>query len=393
MVDNLETQAHSREKSYRPKKMSFLILGFFILILSIIIVLYWASQDKTKTPKATEKQQTTVLANVISLGNNQVIISAGGFVDAKYSSQIVAEVSGRIIAISPQLAVGKILKKGQELVRIDDVNYQTALLSAKANLATAKSQYLQEKARARQGARDAKKLKIKTSDLLLRKPQLMAAKAAIDNAEAQLTLAKDNLNKTIVKAPFNAIVVKRHVSTGDSVMGNTPIARLVDTEAFTVKLTLDANYYPLFTIGNEVALTDPIMKTNYQAKITRFDPTLDKNTRTFGLYVDIKKPLENSKPLLLNTYLQAQIKGKIIANSQWIDNIAISDNQYVWSSDKEQRLVKIPLTLLYRGKQQSLVQFKDPTVNHFIKRPQESFFEGETVHVDLTKVAKDNRNE
>lgn len=370
--------------TYKPRTLPFLILGVIILCVAIGITVKWIDQVEPRKPRPVVEKLPRVTLQTVTLSDNQAIFSAGGFVNAKYSSRLSAEVSGQVLSVSPNFVVGNKVKKGDTLAKIDNKNYVAALANAKANLATAKSHYAQEQARSRQARRDAKGLGVKTSALLLRKPQIAAAKSSVDNATAQLTLAKQNLAKTVIKAPFDAIIQSRHISVGDSVMGSSVVAQLVATDTFTVKLNLNSVLFNLVDIGNTVTLTDTTSGEKYTAVINRFDPSIDKTTRTVGVYVDINHPLSGKKPLLLESYLQADIVGKTVPHSMWIDNQASVENQFVWIKGDDDRLKKVPFTLIYRGEKRSLVQF-NTDIQSFIANPQDSFFAGEKVTTEEAK--------
>ncbi len=375
----------------KPRTLPFVILGLIVLAVAIFTVIRWVSQVEPKKPRPVVEKRPFVKLQTVTLSDNQATFSAGGFVRAKYNSHIAAEVNGTVLSISPEFAVGNRVQKGDMLARIDDKNYVAAVASAKANLATAKSHYAQEQAKSRQAGHDAKRLAVKSSDLLLRKPQIAAAKAAIANAEAQLKLARQNLAKTTVKAPFDAIIQVRNISPGDSVGVNTVIAQLMGIKTFTVKLTVDSSLFNLLGIGDSVTLHNPDTGISYTAAISRFDPALDKTTRTVGVYVDIANPLAGEKPLLLNTYLYADIVGKTLADTMWIDNHSSVENQFVWLKRDDNTLAKAPFTLFYRGAEQSLVRFNKP-ISHFISNPKDSFFAGEKVTSEALKphLSKDN---
>ncbi|MBS9781313.1 MAG: efflux RND transporter periplasmic adaptor subunit [Gammaproteobacteria bacterium] len=364
--------------TYKPRILPFLILGIIILCIAIGITVKWIDQVEPKKPRPVVEKLPFVTLQTVNLSDNQATFSSGGFVSAKYASRLSAEVSGQVLSVSSKFIVGNTVKKGDTLATIDNKNYVAALANAKANLATAKSHYAQEQARSRQARRDAKGLGVKTSSLLLRKPQIAAAKSSVENATAQLNLARQNLAKTVIKAPFDAVIQSRQIAVGDSVMGSSVVAQLVATDTFTVKLNLNSFLFNLVDIGSRVTLTDTISGVQYNATISRFAPSIDKTTRTVGAYVDIQQPLSGKKPLLLDSYLQAEIIGKTIPNSMWIDNQASVENQFVWIKDAENRLQKVPFTLIYRDKKRSLVQF-DNTVTSFITNPKDSFFVGEKV--------------
>ncbi len=370
--------------TYKPRTLPFLILGIIILCAAIGITVWWISQVEPRKPRPVVEKLPFVTLQVVNLSDNQATFSAGGFVRAKYSSRLSAEVSGQVLSVSPKFIVGNTVKKGDTLATIDNKNYIAALANAKANLATAKSHYAQEQARSRQARRDAKGLGVKTSSLLLRKPQIAAAKSSVENATAQLTLARQNLAKTVIKAPFDAVIQSRQIAVGDSVMGSSVVAQLVATDTFTVKLNLNSVLFSLVDIGSAVTLTDATSGNQYSAVINRFAPSIDKSTRTVGAYVDINNPLSGQKPLLLDSYLQADIVGKTIPQSMWIDNQSSVENQFVGIKDTENRLQKVPFTLIYRGEKRSLVRF-DADIQYFIANPQDSFFAGEKVTTEQVK--------
>ncbi len=367
--------------TYKPRTLPFVILGILLVATAVFITERWMSQVKPPRPRSVVEHLPRVTLQAVNPSTHTADFSAGGFVSAKYSSRLTAQVSGQVLTLSPHFVVGKHVKKGEVLATIEAKNYVAALANAKANVANAKSNYAQEQARARQAKRDAKRLNLKANRLLLRQPQLAAAKAAIANAEAQLTLAKQNLADTAVKAPFAAIVQSRHIAVGDGVMVNTAVGQLVNTEVVTVKLTLDSALFNLITLGSPVTLNNPMTGATYSAQIHRFDPAVNQTTRTVGVYVDISQPFAAEKPLLLNTYLHAKVTSKPLSNTLWVDNPATVNNQFVWTIDAEEKLQKVPFTLFYRGKTRSLVQLKR-AVSHFISNPRDSFFVGEKVLVN-----------
>lgn len=375
----------------RPRQLPFVFLGLLVLAAAIALSIYWIKQVEPPKPRPPQKNITVVTLQPVITGEHSPIFFAGGFVSAQFSSRLAAQVNGVVKTVSPTFAVGKKVQKGETLATIDDKDYLAALAVAKAHLAETQSRYAQEQAQARQAAGDAKRLGVKGSDLLLRKPQLNAAKAAVANAQAQQMLAEKNLAKTIIKAPFDALIETRQIAPGDSVGGNSIVAQLIAVERFSVKLNVDSHLFNLLSLGNSVTLHNPDNGASYRTTIRRFSPTLDKNSRTVGIYADIDQPLAAEKPLLLNTYLHAHIVGKSQPNSVWIANHATVDNRFVWIKKADNSLEKQDFTLIYRDKSRSLVRFEQP-VSHYISNPKDDFFIGEKVTTQAPeKQPSDNR--
>ncbi len=391
------TSQLGQANQYKLRKWSvifFLLLGIGALVASVKMVSYWKAHQPQHKSRPPVTELPFVETMPITLSDNPVLIRAGGFVSAKTTANITPQVNAKVIALSPNLAVGQRVKKGEVLVRLDAKDYQIALTRAQANLASAKaklteaqSQYQQLQGQARQAAREVKDLGLKATPLNLRKPQLAAAKASIANAKAailsanaQLKQAELNLKRTKIIAPFDAVVQSVSVALGEVASANKVITELVAIDAYTVKMTVDSQAMQFIRIGQAVTLTDTIYGKTYQTVLSRFAAGLDEKNRTIAVYADVTYPIYSEQPLLLQSYLHASIKGKTIHNSVKIPNSAIVDNAYVWAKKADDSVAKVAINIVYRayGSQASLVTINAP-VSDIIIRPKDDLNEGQKV--------------
>ncbi|PIE45210.1 MAG: hypothetical protein CSA45_04040 [Gammaproteobacteria bacterium] len=390
MADSAQSIPDKLQKQ-RRNRLLLLFFGIVLLAVCILTVFYWF---KTK-PTYQSHPPAVVLPFVdtmpVTLSDNRVRVSTGGFVTAKVTANVTPQVSGKLIRLSPQLIVGAKVSQGDFLAQIDTSDYQAAVANANANVANAQNNYAQARGQARQAARDIKRLGLKATDLNLRKPQLAAAKAAINNAEAQAQLAQTNLQRTTVTAPFDATVIGSDVAVGETAGPTTLLATLASNDFYTVKLTVGNQAIKFITVGNSVTLTDSIYGTTYRANITRIAPNLDQQNRTLSVYVDIANPLQAQHPLLLNSYLNAVIEGSRIANSAYIPNSAIVGNQYVWIKQADDTIHQVPITLVYRQNNQSLVTTEKP-IAALITHAKDSFSEGQRVTTNRTIDQKEEKS-
>lgn len=118
--------------------------------------------------------------------------------------EIYPQVSGRITAVN--VTEGQRVRKGQTLFVIDQVPYRAALQTARANenaaraaVATAQLNY--------DGKKELHAKKV-TSLFEVQKAHntLLSAKAALEQAKAQVTDARNNLSYTMVSSPCNGVV-------------------------------------------------------------------------------------------------------------------------------------------------------------------------------------------
>ena len=93
---------------------------------------------------------------------------------------LVSQVAGRIEAVSPRFAEGGFFQAGDELLRIESIDYELAIARSESDVAAARQRVAEEQGRSRQAQREWRDLGSEEANaLFLRKPQLAAARAAL----------------------------------------------------------------------------------------------------------------------------------------------------------------------------------------------------------------------
>jgi RND family efflux transporter MFP subunit len=206
-------------------------------------------------------------------------------------SRISAEVSARIIEIP--VKVGETVDKGTVLVRLEQTDIQLAITrehatadALRARSALARFQLTR--------ARSLSAKKVVSEELLKqRESELNALLAEQKGQEAALTIAQRRLEKTIIRAPFKAIVTARLGQVGELANEGAPLVQIVDADRLEVSAMLQtrlaetlpkAKKPELATAGRHYALTlrtivsafDPRARTR-EARLT-FDRTATDGT-------------------------------------------------------------------------------------------------------------------
>ena len=161
----------------------------------------------------------------------RIPIQAQGTVSPHRETAIVAEVGGKVISVSPSFYAGGYLAKGDVLLQIDDVEHQANLSHAEAAVASAQSNLAQEQGRAEVAKQEFSKIQNKhrsaaSRDLYLRRPQLKQAQAQLLSAQADLRKAQHNLDRTVVRAPYDSLIKEKQSDLGLYLSPGTPIARV-----------------------------------------------------------------------------------------------------------------------------------------------------------------------
>ncbi len=296
---------------------------------------------------AAEKIDTRPTVTIDSLVPEDVRIqlTSYGEVVPLETTNLSAQVSGEVQTWNPKLVSGGLVRRGETLFTIEPDAYEAALLLAQANVASAEAQLIQEKAQADVAAREAKTMpSSKVSALYLRKPQVMSAEAGLKSAQAQLKLAKRDLDNCKVKAPYDALIVSRNISTGDYVSQGTTVAVLNNIEYAEVTFPVagfDSKFLDANTLGKEVLISGNTAEDKaLKGTIHRDTGVVDNNTRMSYLVARINDPYainSNGPTLKFGSYASVTFEGTLLRDVFRIPQELVT-NRKVWTLDEENNL-------------------------------------------------------
>lgn len=283
---------------------------------------------KTKeTPEQKPEEMPIPIVDVTQVEQQTVSLNlpSYGVVTPKYKTQLVTEVQGRMLSISPQFVAGGIVKKGDQLAQIEPSDYEADLMQAEATLAQATAALNEEIARG-----EVAKIEFKGYDkglppeLGLRIPQLKKEQANVKYAQAALARAQRNLERTVIRAPFDGIIKARNVDLGQYVTLGTNLGELYDTSIAEIRLPIsndDLAY--LESVDNpdtQVTLSASLAgkENTWLGNIIRSEGVIDADNRMVYLVAEIKDPYlrehktQGSLPLKYGSFVNAVIKGRTV---------------------------------------------------------------------------------
>ncbi|MEZ7996585.1 MAG: efflux RND transporter periplasmic adaptor subunit [Halioglobus sp.] len=301
--------------------------------------------------------------------NLRIPIQAQGTVTPLQETSVMSEVNGRIIEVSPSFIVGGFVSKDDVLLRIDPRNYETSLLRAEASVKSAQSNLAQETGRAKVAEQEWKKTprgKQRTQaskDLYLRKPQLDQALAQMLAAQADLNTARDNLERTSIRAPYDALIRTKHSELGQFVAAGTPLADIFSVEYAQVRLPIPQNKLEYLELpelgtmqnGSPVDLYTEVggQVKHWNAYLHHTEGVFDARSRVLFNVVRIKDPYglqyPHAEPLRIGTFVNARIKGKELVDIVRLPRYIIRAGNNVWVIDETGLLRTRSVTLLRTG--------------------------------------------
>ena len=302
---------------------------FPLVVLLLGAAGYWGMAAMKKPPAEKPLIDNTPLVTVLKnhLINMNFSVSSYGVVSAKYETELVAQVAGEIVYVSEKFVRGGFVKKGELLAKIDASDYDVALIEAQANIASAEAALVLERAHgevAREQWSDIKSSK--PTALSLRKPQLAQEEARVLSAKASLKRAQKNRQRTLIKAPCDALIESRKIGLGSYVSMGTPLGKIFSTAQAEIRLPVADNELQYLTnkgVGENVTVFANLagVEQQWSGRIIRSEGIIDERSRMNYLVAEIKDPyalLSNKKiskeksknELRYGTYVTAIINGR-----------------------------------------------------------------------------------
>ncbi|MFT6051457.1 MAG: RND family efflux transporter MFP subunit [Halioglobus sp.] len=340
-----------------------------VIASAVTAVLYFNRPSSELAEPAA--QDITVDALEVSLQTIRIPIQAQGTVTPVRQTSIISEVRGRITEVSDAFNVGDFVSKGDVILRIDPRDYQTELLRAQAAVASAKSGMAQEKGRAAVARQEWKRLpkgsqrSPEAKDLYLRIPQLELAEAQLLSAMADRDTATNNLERTVISAPYDCLIRSKHSELGQFVSPGTPLTEIMSIESAEVRLAVPQSklgYLDLPSVGAYNADTNVDLYSDvagnvqhWQAQLVRTEGIYDERSRVLYTVARIEDPYglktstEPLSPLRIGTFVHARILGKELDGITVLPRHILRAGNLLWVVDEDMILRNRKVSLLRTG--------------------------------------------
>jgi len=347
-----------------------------VMLVAIVAVLAaavygarWLHKTRPRAKRVVvERKPTLVEVIAVTRGRERVVVVAMGTVIPEKTVVLQPQVTGRIIEQSPALMPGGLLKAGEIIARIDPTDYHLAIEQQKGNVARALFELKVEEGRNVIARREWKLLEpdIPNTDagrqLALREPHLTNARAALAAARSSLDLAKLNLERTAILAPFNALVTEESIDVGQLVTPQTRLATLVGTDAFRVQAALPVSKLDAIAIpgvngskGSKAKVAHEASHgcvTSREGQVVRLLGDLDPAGRMARVLIRFDDPLGVKPgprlPLLLGAYVRVEIEGKPLNDVYVLPRSALREGNTVWVMDADDRLAIRKVEIAWR---------------------------------------------
>ena len=343
------------------------IIAVIAILVPCSIAAVWMSAQQSM-PGSVPPPPPTMLVDVIHAQSTtlQIKVKAQGTVTPRTQTTLVSEVSGLITEVSSAFVAGGFFSKGDILIKIDDRNYLAEVKRAEASVASAQTNVTREAGLANYAEADWQRAKSLLSagktatDLALRKPQLAEAMANLDFAQAELDRRRGDLDRTVIRAPYDGMVRRKRADIGQYVAAGTQLAEIFAVDIAEVRLPLPDRELPYLNLpdggqgdGPEVELKAEIggVEHTWRGRIVRTEGVFDERSRVLYLVAQVVDPYNRHgqkwpSPLRIGTFVEASIAGRIVENIIKLPRRVLRGDNEVWTVDDESKLVVNKVDLL-----------------------------------------------
>ncbi len=344
------------------KKFMRWSIQILIAILFLGLGYFGMNELKASKPQMERRKppppKPTVRTITVETTSNPVMVQGEGTVKPLKEINLVPQVGGKVIEVSPSLVNGGQFKEGDVLLRIDPIDYELAVTLAGARVKGAQSNLelaKEEAAAAREEWRLIKGLS-KESDrvrkpppLVAKEPQLAYARAQLKADQANLSKAKLSLDRTKLKAPFDGRVSEEHVDIGQYVAPGQPLAGLYSINAAEIMVPLEDDdlrwlSIPGFTDGDGPGSRATVRATiggrdmTWPGEVVRAEGQIDSRTRMINAVIRVMDPYVKKPPLVSGLFVKVDIEGKILEDAAVIPRFTVRENNTVWVVEENGRL-------------------------------------------------------
>ncbi len=214
------------------------------------------------------------------------LLNAAGYVVAQRKAAIASKASGRLEWLG--VVEGSVVKEGEVLARIENKDVSASADQARANIALVQAEEHDAQIAYKRAKELVAQKYVSQSTVDSAEARYLKARASVGAARAATRVAEVAVDQTLIRAPFDGVVLTKNANVGDTV---TPFSSSVDTKGAvvtvadmsTLEVEADVSESSLqkISVGQpcEIQL-DAFPDMRFRGVVSRLVPTVDRSKAT-----------------------------------------------------------------------------------------------------------------
>ena len=331
-------------------------LTLLILTLAVVAAAGIIMTRPMPEPVAIAPNVVAIRGIQMEAENIPLTIYAQGVVEPLTASELITQVNGRVAWVSPNFNAGGFFKQGEPLVKLESEDYEARVGLAEAREVRALAEF-------EHATFELKRMRALVKDQLVSQAMLENAvrqtrltEAALKEAQINLDQAERDLDRTELRAPFDAIVRSKAVDLGEFVSMGKPLAQLFAADGFEVRLPVLDTQLAYLNLPSSIEATAPLNSANlpsvrlsaqyagaaasWDAQLVRSESEIDRRSRMVTLVARVSGTINalSANPLPVGAFVNAEIEGITLENAFQLPRSALRQDNQVLVVDEESRL-------------------------------------------------------
>jgi membrane fusion protein (multidrug efflux system) len=343
-----------------------------------------ANQKDAKAPVqllVAPEDLLTVQSNALASGP---VIT--GSIQPERRADLRAEVSAVVLQVLKEN--GETVKRGEVLVKLDETSTRDSLNSAEAAVRAARQSL-------DQATRQVERLKTLRAQGMVSVQAFDDAEMRRNNAQSEVAAAgtravqaRQQLARTVVRAPFDGVVSDRKVSNGDTAAIGKELVKVIDPASMRFEGRVSTDKISTVKVGQPVKFgINGYGDQQFEGTVKRIDPAANNVTRQVEVLVALAK---GSQPRVSGLYAEGRIDAET-SNALMLPESALvkaGDKTYTWRL-KGKTVSKVDLVVGMRDQRSGNIEVKSGLVagDTVLRSPSSNLKDGQSVQMADARVA------
>ena len=376
-------------------------------LIAIAIASTLAACNNNKEPEKTAASSTTSVAgkenadkkekavklliapeDTIKIGTNAMVSGpvVTGSIQPERKADLRAEVQAIVLQVLKEN--GDVVKRGDILVKLDETAIRDNLNSAEDNVRSA-SLSLEQAERAQQRLKTLRASGMASLQALDdAEVKVDAARSELSASKARATTARQQLQRTVVRAPFDGVVSDRKVSAGDTASIGKELVKVIDPGSMRFVGNVSADRISQVKVGQPVTFrVNGYLNQDFHGKVTRVDPAANDVTRQVEVLVSF---VDSNQPKVGGLYAEGNIESATVEALTLPEGAIVKagDKSYAWQVTGA-KLKKIDLLLGKRDQRSGNVEIRHGLASGDVvmRSPGSNLKDDQDIEMAVAKVA------
>lgn len=312
-------------------------------VLAFILSACTGPKPETDESASEVKSISLMAADMIQVAQSE--LSQGPMISGSLQpvtkAELNAEVSGIVTKIFKDN--GDSVKAGELLVQLDQTTYRDKLLSAQESERSASVTADQAQKQLRR-MQQLNKQNLVTAEVL-EAAEIKANQASSDlaSAKARLVEARQQLERTEVRAPFSGVISARKASAGDTAQIGKALMVMIDPSSMRFEGFIAADQVGSVKVGQSVNFkVNGYPNQRFTGTINRINPQANELTRQVQVFVELSKQDSLVAGLYAEGFIDVAIQQSVMLDASAV--VREGDNTFVWLVANN-KLTKLPVKL------------------------------------------------